>query len=219
MKKIIKNPMAVWFFRLIRSISLEFKYKKLKIGYMSAVSKDCVFGKNNVIYENVSLSSVEVGDYTYVSNGSNINNASIGKFCSIGPDCKIGLGLHPSHTFVSTHPVFFSTLKQAGVTFSDRNYYSEFKKVEIGNDVWLGANVIVLDGVRIHDGAIVAAGAVVTKDVLPYAIVGGIPARLIKYRFEKEQVEKLIDSHWWDSPSEYLEENFTKFHNIDEFLN
>lgn len=219
MRHIIRNPLTVWFAKLIKSKILEYKNKDkfLKIGYMANATK-CKFGIYNTIYNEVSLNEVTLGDFTYIAGNTNISKTTIGKFCSIGTYCKIGLGKHPTKDFVSTHPVFFSTLKQAQVTFADRNYFDEFAYIIIGNDVWLGANVIVVDGVKIGDGAIVAAGSVVTKDIPPYAIVGGVPAKIIKYRFEKEEIEKLLQLKWWDIDVEYLKENFIKFHNIKSLI-
>lgn len=104
------------------------------------------------------------------------------------------------------------------MSFADRNYFEEFEKIGIGNDVWIGANVIILDGIEIGDGAVVAAGSVITKSVPPYAIVGGVPAKIIRYRFEKDKIEKLLILKWWDMDLAYLRKNFTKFHNIDGFL-
>lgn len=219
MRHIIRNPLTVWFAKLIKSKIIEYKNKDkfLKIGYMANATK-CKFGIYNTIYNEVSLNEVTLGDFTYIAGNTNISKTTIGKFCSIGPYCKIGLGKHPTKDFVSTHPVFFSTLKQAQVTFADINYFDEFAYIIIGNDVWLGANVIVVDGVKIGDGAIVAAGSVVTKDIPPYAIVGGVPAKIIKYRFEKEEIKKLLQLKWWDMDVEYLKENFIKFHNIKSLI-
>lgn len=219
MKSVIKNPITIWLSRLIKSKILEYKNrdKKLKIGYMSSVNKS-FFGRYNTIYDNVSLNEVILGDFTYIANGTQISKATIGKFCSIGPDCKIGLGKHPSNTFVSTHPIFFSTLKQTQISFADKNYFNEFEDTTIGNDVWLGTNVIIIDGVNISDGVIVAAESVVTKNVPPYAIVGGIPAKIIQYRFDDDKIKKLLKSKWWDRDIDYLKDNFKIFHNIDEFV-
>jgi acetyltransferase-like isoleucine patch superfamily enzyme len=219
-KSLVKNPLTVWFIRLIKSKTLEYKYrrKNLKIGYCSKVNNS-LFGKYNTIYDNVILNESRLGDFTFIASNTQISKTTIGKFCSIGPDCKIGLGKHPSKDFVSTHPIFYSILKQAQVTFAQESYYNEFSKVIIGNDVWLGANVIVLDGINIGDGAIIAAGSVVTRDVPPYAIVGGVPARIIRYRFEKSQIEKLLQTKWWDMDINYLKTNFIKFHSIDNYLN
>jgi acetyltransferase-like isoleucine patch superfamily enzyme len=220
MKSILKNPLTIWLVRLIKAKLLERKHKSksLKIGYM-AIANNSKFGVYNTIYENVSLNEVELGDFTYIAGNTSISKTTIGKFCSIGPNCKIGLGKHPSNTFVSSHPIFFSDLKQAQISFADKKYFEEFENITIGNDVWLGADIIVVDGVNISDGVIVAAGSVVTKDIPPYAIVGGVPAKIIKYRFEKDEIKKLIEMKWWDMDVEYLKNNFMNFHNVKEFLN
>jgi len=220
MKLLVKNPLTVWFAKLIKSMILEYKNKEkcLKIGYMSNAI-NCEFGIYNTIYDEVSLQTVILGDFTYIANNTQISRTEIGKFCSIGPDCKIGLGKHPSKDFVSTHPIFFSTLKQAQITFAAKDYFDEFENIVIGHDVWIGANAIVIDGVKIGSGAIVAAGSVVTKDVPPYAIVGGVPAKIIRYRFEHETIKKLLELKWWDMDVESLKNNYKKFHNVKELLN
>lgn len=178
----------------------------------------CEFGEFVTIYDNVECKYSKIENFTYITNGSKINRTSIGKFCSIGPDCKFGLGKHPTKDFVSTHPVFFSTDKQAQISFINENKYEEYEPIEIGNDVWIGANVIVLDGVSIGNGAIIAAGSVVTKDIPPYAIAGGVPAKIIKYRFSQEQIKGLEEIKWWDKDINTIR-NFTdSMSNIDEFF-
>jgi hypothetical protein len=99
---------------------------------------------------------------------------------------------------VSTSPLFFSTAKQCGTTFADSNCFKEFGNVAIGNDVWIGARVTIKDNIRVGNGAVVAAGAVVVKDVPPYAIVGGVPARIIRFRFEDNIIQQLQKLQWWD---------------------
>ncbi len=88
----------------------------------------------------------------------------------------------------------------------------------IGNDVWIGSNVLIIGGIKIGDGAIVAAGAVVTKDVPPYAIVGGIPARIIRFRFDKEQINKLLELKWWNKDDDWLIKNNYLFCNVEMFF-
>lgn len=174
----------------------------------------CKFGKYTTIYDHVICKNTELGDFTYIAPGTKINNAKIGKFCSIGPDCKIGLGKHPATTFVSTHPIFFSTSKQAQISFVKENKYKEAEPIEIGNDVWIGANVMIMDGVTIGDGAIIAAGAVVTKGVPAYAIVCGVPAKVIKYRFNNNDIGFLQDYQWYMNDPVWLQENVELFHDI-----
>jgi acetyltransferase-like isoleucine patch superfamily enzyme len=215
----IKNPITLWLAKLYIATILVWKYKnkKLKMGYLS-YAKNSTFDYFNTLQDNVSLVNSSLGSFTYISTNTKIANTQIGKFCSIGPDCKIGLGKHPTDTYVSTHPAFFSSSKRAQMTFSDSNYFQETENILIGNDVWIGANVIVTDGIHIADGVIVAAGSVVTKDIPPYAIVGGIPATIIRYRFNEQEIKKLLDIKWWNMNVDYLKDNFKKFHNIKHFL-
>jgi acetyltransferase-like isoleucine patch superfamily enzyme len=219
MNILLKNPITIWVYRLLKSKANEWSNKKnnLKIGYLS-VANNCNFGKYNTIYDNVILNNVNLGDFTYVACKTNINNCKIGKFCSIAQNCNIGLGRHPSATFVSTHPIFFSELKQAQITFTDKSYFNEFEDIEIGNDVWIGSNVIIVDGVKISDGVIVAAGAVVTKDIPPYAVVGGVPAKIIKHRFEQHEINYLLSLKWWDKDIEWIKSNFKLFHDIKKYM-
>lgn len=159
-----------------------------------------------------------IGEYTYMSSFVTIMNSKIGKFCSIAQGVGISLGLHPSKVFVSTSPMFFSTKQQCGTTFSDGEYFREMGSCNIGNDVWIGANAIIKDDISIGDGAIIGAGAIVTKDVLPYAIVVGNPARVIRFRFKQEEIDFLLKFKWWDKEPDWLKENFKHLHNIENFM-
>lgn len=185
------------------------------------------FGGYNRILSNTAISSCHIGRGTYIGSHCQLMKCQIGNFCSIGDKLRVGLGSHPSANFVSTHPAFYSPFKQAGFTFSNEISleFKEFKYihddilVEIGNDVWIGYNVTILDGVKIGDGAIIAAGAVVTKDIQPYSIVGGIPAKHLKNRFNNEEIEFLLSFRWWEKDMNWLKTNYKLFNNIETLRN
>ena len=161
------------------------------------------------VHQKAELCGVNIGRFSYIARETVINEVDIGRFCSIGPRCLIGSGDHPVD-WVSTSPVFYSNIQQTGRSFvkgSPTNAsFTERRRITIGNDVWIGAHVFVRDGVNIRNGAIVAAGAVVTKDVPAFAVVGGVPARRIRFRFPPEIVEEMQSIAWWDWPVELLRE-------------
>jgi len=163
------------------------------------------------------ISNSEVGKYTYIAINSTINNATIGKYCSIGPNLICGWGIHPTNG-ISTAPMFYSTLKQNGITLSEVDKIQELKPSFIGNDVFIGANVTILDGVTIGDGAVIGAGTVVSKDIPPYAIAVGCPIRILKYRFEPEQIDKLLKIKWWEFDEEKLKDVERMFFEVNEFI-
>ncbi len=214
---VLKNLSLQRFFlqiiRLIQSYNLRKKNISISTGCNISNSK---FGKNIFLGENVSLINCKIDDYSYISLNSKIKNTSIGKFCSIGPNVQIILGKHPLN-FVSTHPVFYSKNKPFK-TFSDRIYIDEYDSVLIGNDVWIGEGVIIPSGVTIGNGAIISARSVVTKNIEPYSIVGGIPAKLIKYRFDESTIKKINNSNWWDWDESKLKFDYLTFHNPELFI-
>ncbi|MEL1254249.1 CatB-related O-acetyltransferase [Flavobacterium sp. DGU38] len=175
------------------------------------------FGRHVFLGENVCLIDSEIGDFSYINSESQVKNTSIGKFCSIGPNVKIILGKHPS-TFVSSHPIFYADNKPFH-TFSDKLYFEEFGHVTIGHDVWIAEGVIIPNTVKIGNGAIITSRAVVTKDVEPYSVVGGIPAKHIKFRFDQNIIDIINQSEWWNWDSETLKKNFKLFHNPTNFIN
>lgn len=215
-KSSLRNPLTEYIHFLGNWWVNRWKFKNFGQGYLTIVTRSDI--KPNVnIFEGVRITESSIDSYTYISRNTRISQTHIGKYCSIGPNCTFGLGTHPTKGFVSSHPIFFSTMKQVGITFADRDYFAELNYIKIGNDVWIGANVLILDGVSIGDGAIIAAGAVVNKDVPPYATYGGIPAKLIRYRFDEETRNFLLKFKWWDKDEEWLKTNFQQFHNIDKF--
>ncbi|GAA5521907.1 2,3,4,5-tetrahydropyridine-2,6-dicarboxylate N-acetyltransferase [Fodinibius salicampi] len=191
------------------------------------INRKVEFEGRNALYNNTVFLNSFLGFGSYVANNSMIRATKIGRFCAIGDNVRTGLGLHPTSKFVSIHPSFFSTKEQAGFTFVDKQLFKEHKYideeneyfVDIGNDVWIGNNVQIMDGIKIGDGAVLATGAVVTKDVEPYAIYGGVPAKLIKYRFDQETRQKLLKIEWWNKNIKWIQDNADIFSDINEFLN
>jgi acetyltransferase-like isoleucine patch superfamily enzyme len=163
------------------------------------------------------LSNVTIGKGTYIAFNANISDTVIGKFCSIGPNFFSGWGVHPTNG-ISTSPMFYSTKKQTGSTYSLTDKIEERKFIHIGNDVFIGANVTVLDGMIIGDGAIIGAGAVVSKNIPPYAIAIGCPIQIIKYRFPPEVIDSLAESKWWDQDEEILRNIEKNFFEVEKFL-
>jgi acetyltransferase-like isoleucine patch superfamily enzyme len=196
----------------------EFKNRSrhIKIHFQARI-QNSKLGLFNTINSNAEIINCKIDDFVYVSSGTKISNTTIGKFCSIGPDCKIGLGMHPTD-YISTFPAFFSTKNQCQISFVKKDEFRETKKITIGNDVWIGANAIILDGIVVGDGAIIAAAAVVTKNVDPFSIVAGVPAKEIKKRFTTEEINKLIKIKWWEKDLSWLKCNALLFKSKSQFF-
>lgn len=145
---------------------------------------------------------VSIGDYTYVNDGTTVGSGTIGRFCSIGYACGVGMHEHPLD-FLSTSPHLYGGQN----LFGAKAIWDDFPRPPtIGSDVWVGSNVTILQGTTVGHGAVVAAGAVVTKDVPPYAIAVGVPARVVRHRFSPEVVAELLELRWWDLPLERIRE-------------
>lgn len=167
--------------------------------------------------------SGRIGRYSYIGNNCTLN-ANIGSFCSIANNVKTVEGLHPLH-FVSTSPVLYSKMKQCGTSIATENvlndiifYGNEGVAVVIENDVWIGENVLMKGGIKIGTGACIAMGSVVVKDVEPYSIVGGCPAKEIRKRFDNDTINLLLISHWWDKSEDWLRQNWELFSDVSKFL-
>lgn len=172
--------------------------------------QNVVIGSNVRIYNGCNLYSVNISRYSYLSPNTVISHTKIGSFCSIGRNVHCTGANHPTD-YLSTHPAFYSTKKQCGSSFANKDMFDEFLHIDIGNDVWIGSNSIILGGVKISNGAIIGAGSVVTKDVAPYSIVVGNPAKHIRFRFDEEQVKEIEAMSWWNWDDDLILQNIKKF--------
>ena len=171
----------------------------------TAEIKECALGRYTEVGARTKLLEVRMDDYSYVVNDSDIAYASIGKFCSIAAMTRLNPGNHPMQRASQSHFTYRSSRYFPGEPDDgDLFDWRRSHHVAIGHDVWIGHGAIVLPGRNIGTGAVVAAGAVVTKDVAPYSIVGGNPARLIRQRFPGDIAARLQALAWWDWPHERL---------------
>jgi acetyltransferase-like isoleucine patch superfamily enzyme len=210
--------MKKFLFILFHQFYFKLKTQNLKIGKNTMIYRSCKLGSYVSFGSNTNLSNASIDSYTYFGSFCSVHYAEIGKFCSVGSNVKIGLSNHPTEIFVSTSPYFYLPALNGNQTFVDKTFYNPNKQIIIGNDVFIGANVLINDGVTIGDGAVIAAGAVVVKDVAPYSLVGGVPAKEIKKRFTDSEIEGLLKLKWWDKDINWIKSNVYKFHNIDEIL-
>jgi len=191
-----------------------FSIKKITHKYISLFANwdsKTVFQKTSALGNHSRCFNVKIGNYSSLRDRSKAMNCEIGNFTVIAKDCEIGLGVHPTN-YLTCHSIFYKN--------SPWGFHPEWvKPIEgivrisyIGNDVWIGAKSIIMDGVTIGDGAIVAAGSVVTKDVPQFAVAGGAPAKVIKYRFSQEVINRLEEIQWWNLPDEKITEVVDLFH-------
>lgn len=207
-------PLVKNYYRIAKKCSFA---KKTYISY-----KTCFEGSNHLGRGTYAIGT-RIGFGSYIAEEAYFFQAQIGKYTCIGSRTATICGKHPINTFVSVHPGFFSKKNKKGPCYTKEQLFEEFSYVDeagtsvrIGNDVWIGADAKIMEGVTIGDGAVVAAGAVVLKDVEPYAIVAGVPAKVIKYRFDEEEREWLLQLKWWDKPEKWIRENAEHFTDIKE---
>ena len=162
----------------------------------------CVLGDHVAINRRSYINDSVIGDYSYTGINTTMNFTRLGKFCSLARNVDIG-GFDHDYKKATTMPMHrFQQMKNAAKPVANHD-----ELCQIGNDVWIAAGAQVLHKVKIGDGAIVGGGAVVTKDVPPYAIVAGVPAKIIKYRFDPDTIAQLLEIRWWDWPVDVIEAN------------
>ena len=201
---------------------IKYIYQKLKWQDKCQFDFSCNVGTNssfegaNKIYPNSKFNG-SIGYGSYIGHNCEIS-AEIGRFTSIAPFVRTNNGIHPyTEPYATTCPMFYSTHKQNGVCFTDKMMFDELKPIpKIGNDCWIGENVFICGDVKIGDGAVVLAGAVVTENVLPYAIVGGVPAKTIKHRYDVDTIKFLLDFQWWNKDVKWFHDNWELLNDIEK---
>lgn len=214
-KKIIKRIIVGWKFRGKVSIAYT-----ANVSLVSTFEGMCQIHPHSVFHGKLGMGSY-IASYTSLS-------ARVGRFTSIAQHVRYSSGIHPYQApFATTSPCFFSHnlyKYQCGSTFATEQLFEEHRlidfeskiAVEIGNDVWIGEGAFLVGGITIGDGAVVLAHAVVTKDVPPYAIVGGVPAKVLRYRYDKETIEFLLKVKWWNNSIDWFKLNWKLLSDIEK---
>jgi len=220
-KKVIGKIMPIKIKRLIKTKLLLKRNTTCIFKKNTNISLDTKFGRFVTLFENVEIGFTSfIDDCTYIQKNTSILNSNIGKFCSIAKNVTIGLVGHPIN-MVSTNPCFYDYDKGLLPKFFVNTSLEKetlIPKTNIDSDVWIGQNVMIKSGVTIGVGAVIGAGAIVTKDIEPYSVVAGVPAKHIKYRFDKVTREKLLFSKWWEFDEKKLEKLAPYFNMPEIFL-
>ncbi|WP_251394957.1 CatB-related O-acetyltransferase [Metabacillus litoralis] len=164
----------------------------VELGDSSEIGKGVILGE-----------SVKIGKYSYVNRGTIISSGTIGNYCSIASNCLIGPDSHPIN-YISTSPFLYEEKNILNIE-SDWDRFPN--PPSIGNDVWIGANSVIMQGVNVGNGVIIGTGSIVTKDIPDYHIVAGVPSSIIRRRFDEKTIDYLLELRWWDMSEEELMNN------------
>lgn len=205
--------------------------KKVRIGFLARILPPSYFEGHNKVGK-FSIFQGNMGMYSYVGDYS-VVLGEVGRYTSIADRVHVIAGRHPLRApFVSTHPAFYALKSAVGKTFVDKQLFDEYayannptttsetgKTVIIGNDCWIGEGASIISGISVSDGAVILANATVTKDVPPYAIVAGTPAKIIDYRYDEKTIAELLKIQWWNKEEQVLKDKAFLFSDIEKFLN
>lgn len=210
---------------LIKSLPNRWKNRRnVKFGIGAQIDAKTKFEGKNRLGKFTSVKSSSLGYGSYIADNSRLSQTKIGRYTSIGRDVQVVGGRHPVSEGISTCPSFYSSHPQNGLLLAQEPNFRELVRtengymVEIGNDVWIGSHCRILQGVTVGDGAVIACGAVVTKDVPPYSVVGGVPAKVLRYRFDDAAIEQLCQLQWWNWSKETLAARAHLFMQPERFL-
>jgi phosphonate metabolism protein (transferase hexapeptide repeat family) len=179
---------------------------------------ECNFGEYVQIGTNNNIQESEIGNFSYTSEHCQIVYSEIGNFVNIASFVRLNPGQHPMHRASQHHMLYRREMFGLGEDDSDYFAWRRANRVTVGHDVWIGHSVTVMGGVTIGNGAVIGSGAIVTKDIPPYAIAVGNPAKVIRYRFDSDVIKKLEQIAWWNWDHATIKERIEKFNNIEEFL-
>ena len=180
---------------------------------------DAQLGRYTQVLDNSVLEECAIGDFSYLAGYNQVAYASLGKFCSVATFVRINPGNHPTYSRVAQHHFTYRS-HLFGFGPDDAAFFDwrRASRVTVGHDVWIGHSATVMPGVTIGNGAVVGAGAVVTKDVPPYAIVAGVPAKVIRMRFDGHTIAQIERIAWWNWDEETIRARIADFRDFDMFL-
>jgi carbonic anhydrase/acetyltransferase-like protein (isoleucine patch superfamily) len=197
--------MPEWLRQALLRARLRLGGRRVGFGPGARIDSEAEFAGRASLGAGASVFGCRVGRWTYFGERCLAIYSDVGAFCSVAPHAVIGGGRHPTGGHVTTSPLFYSTIHNPWGDFpGSMRRDDELPRTHVGNDVWIGYAAVVLPGVRVGDGAIIGAGAVVTRDVEPYAIVAGVPARELRSRFGPDEVRWLLAHKWWNWPDARL---------------
>lgn len=194
----------------LKSILSLDKIKCKNISFFSIWNENTVLDQSADIRAFTKLYNTKIGKYSRINSGCRLSYVNVKNFTAIGRGSSLGLGQHPLN-YASTQNIFYHPNKMKPEWYQPIDYKDEHKEITIGNDVWIGVECLIMDGVTIGDGAVIGARSVVTKDIPPYAIAVGQPAKVLKYRFSPEIINRLLEIKWWDLTDEEISKKIKFF--------